>query len=160
MEEFRKKIINQRKLYLALAIITVILFIAVNIYMVSYSYNNPDLNNLHYKFLIKSKPALTVVLVTYIINYTNLGNCLKNDVKLKKMYTENSDIRIKNAIVDANTATIAMILMLSAIGMFVSSLYNSAIFYTIMVYTVVVFIIYLLSFLYYRKKYLKNDKEI
>lgn len=148
MEEFRKKLIKQRKFYFILAIMSAIFYIVVNIY------NNSDLNSLDYKFLNGSRTGFIAGLFGIsIANFISLGKCLKDDEKLKKRYIEQSDERTKDITIKASSATFTIMIILSAIAVFVSSFYNATVYYTILVSALASYIIYALSYLYYNKKY-------
>lgn len=148
MEEFKKKIINKRRSYLILTIMTIIFFILVIID------NDTNSYYLNYKFLKVTRTSFLAILFgVFIANFIRLGKWLKDDEVLKKIYIKESDERTRDIIVKSSSATFKIMIFISSIAIFVPGYFSSIAYYTILIATLANYIIYGLSYIYYNKKY-------
>lgn len=148
MEKFRENVIKQRRVCIAMAIMSVIFIILAIIY------NGSDLNQLNSPGMDGARVgacggALGVSIV-YIIQLTSY---LKDDEKLRKQYIRQSDERNKNIREKSLSISFYIFIIIGAIGMFISSFFNAYISLTLCATVIFILITHALTFLYYSKKY-------
>ena len=141
MEEFRKKLEKQKKIYGWISLVSLLSFLPACI--ITHFYPRAD-------YMISLSCSMFVY---FLVLRSEINKVLKNDKSFKKMYIKETDERNIHIRKTAGNATIYICIILFTLAAGTARLFgNYTITLTLSAASVVLFTSYLLSMAYFRKK--------
>lgn len=144
MEEFRKQARKAFKIYTAVLITAIVLWVVFTVLEIGGGENNSS------NFRSGVCAGITTIMA---INTVRYSAALKNDEKLKKLYIAETDERTRLIYEKTNSSSFRALVIVLGLSAMVSSFYSDTVFYTLIaVIFVITFIQAIFSF-YYRRKF-------